>query len=473
MLLSTLLERERRFKLALRAGIPALLFIFVVSYIVFIKDTNITISIRDSLIMAGIVFATIYFIYFMLELATRGTLLDKETEGFNQKAFLNVIKHRKPKSIALLAIGNIDTINQNYGLEKVTMVLHDIIAALDIYLTQHGVTNTIIGRYSGTKFLIALNRNTQEIKNILESYIKEYHEIAQIEIDYIFSVVSSSENYTKDIFFLIDSIAHNVDESQGGSKVIVKDAKHEQELEEWVQEALNSRFLSFSFRPLLNSSTQKVDIYTITPKIILRNTTELQPREYLPIINRLGLGQIYDLALFKQVVDTASLIDDAISLSFNISPFSLRDRGFLKNAFDYMEKEQVSPSRLILEIYEKNTHHNLSSYLKTLQFIREKGVRITIDNFGSSNSSFDYIKYFKFDTVQFDRDFVRRLDNPKSLALFTSLMKMCKDLNIITIAKWVDEEKQKNRLIELGIDYMQGYGIHKPISKRELIIQHH
>jgi len=138
-----------------------------------------------------------------------------------------------------------------------------------------------------------------------------------------------------------------------------------------------------------------------------------------------------------------------------------------------VEKEHVSPSRLILEIYEKNTHHNLSSYLEILQFIREKGVRITIDNFGSSNSSFDYIKYFKFDTVQFDRDFIRRLDNPKSLALFTSLMKMCKDLNIITIAKWVDKEKQKNRLSELGIDYMQGYGIQKPISKRELIIQHH
>ncbi|MBN2824739.1 MAG: GGDEF domain-containing protein [Campylobacterales bacterium] len=472
MLLSTLLERERRFKIALRAGIPAILFIFVVGYIIFIKDTNITISVRDSLIMGGIVFATIYFIYFMLELATKGTLLDKETDGFNQKAFLNVIKHRKPKSIALLAIHNIDTINQNYGLEKVNAILHDIIATLDIYLSQHGVSNTIIGRYSGTKFLIALNRDTQEIENILESYIKEYHEIAQIEIDYIFSVVSSSENYTKDIFFLIDSIAYNMDESDEGSRVIVKDAKKEQELEVLIKEALNSRFLFFSFRQLLNATTQKVDIYTIAPKIILNDTRELQPREYLPIINRLGLGQVYDLTLFKQVVDTASLIDDSISLSFNISPFSLRDRGFLKNAFDYVEKQQVNPSRLIIEIYEKNTHHNLTSYLNTLDFIREKGVRISIDNFGSSNSSFDYIKYFKFDMVQFDRDFVRRMDNPKSLALFKSLLKMCKDLNIITIAKWVDEEQQKQKLMELGIDYMQGFGIKKPISKKELIVQH-
>jgi len=473
MLLSTLLERERRFKIALRAGIPALIFIFVVGYIVFIQDTGITVSIRDSLIMGGIVFATIYFIYFMLELATKGTLLDQETNGFNQNAFLNIIKSQKPKNIALLVINNIDEMNRNYGMEKVNSVLRDIIEALDIFLTHHGVTNTIIGRYTGTKFLIALNRDTQEIENILESFIHDYHEISDIEVDYIFSVVSSSQDHNKDFSFLIDSITQNFDSQQERSKVIIKDSQKEQELESMVKDALYSRFLSFSFRPLLNSQTQTVDIYTISPKMILRDSRELLPREYLSIINRLGLGQIYDLALVRQVVNTASLIDESISLSFNISPFSLRDRGFLKNVFEIIEKEEVDPSRLIIEIYEKNTHHNLSSYLKTLDYIREKGIRISIDNFGSSNSSFDYIKYFKFDMVQFDRDFVRRIDNPKSLALFTSLLDMSKELGIVTIAKWVDQDSQKEKLEELGIDYMQGFGIKKPINKKELMIQHH
>jgi len=472
MLLSTLLERERRFKIALRAGIPALVFIFVVGYIVFIKDTAITISIRDSLIMGGIVFATIYFIYFMLELATKGTLLDKETDGFNQNAFVDVIKSHKPKSIALLALNNIDAMNKNYGTHKVNAILHDIIHALDIYLTQHGVSNTIIGRYTGTKFLIALNRDTQEIENILESFIGQYHEISDIEVDYLFSVVSSSPDQDKDISFLLDSVTQNFDHQKQQNKIIVTDSAKEQELEVMIKEALDSRFLSFSFRPLLNRSTDEVDIYTVSPKMILADSRELLPREYLPIINRLGLGQVYDLTLVKQVVNTASLIDDSISLSFNISPFSLRDRGFLKNAFEYIKKEQLDPSRMIIEIYEKNTHHNLDSYLKTLDYIRSKGVRISMDNFGSSNSSFDYIKYFQFDMVQFDRDFVRRIDNPKSLALFTSLLKMCKELNITTIAKWVDEDSQKEKLGELGIDYMQGFGIKKPISKKELMIQH-
>jgi EAL domain-containing protein (putative c-di-GMP-specific phosphodiesterase class I)/GGDEF domain-containing protein len=473
MLLSTLLERERRFKIALRAGIPALVFIFVIGYIIFIKDTNITISIKDSLIIGGIVFTTIYFIYFMLELATKGTLLDKETDGFNQNAFIDIIKSHRPKSIALLVINNVDTMNKNYGTHKVNHILHDIIHGLDIFLSQHGVSNTIIGRYTGTRFLIALNRDTQEIENILESFVQKYHEVSNIEIDYIFSVVSSSHDHNKDLSFLLDSITEDIDTQKQEPKIIVKDSKKEQELEEAIVYTLNNRLLSFSFRPLLNSKTDEVDIYTITPKMILSDMRELLPRDYLPIINRLGLGQVYDLALFKQIVDVASLIDESVSLSFNISPFSLRDRGFLKHAFEYIEREKVNPARLIIEIYEKNTHHNLRSYLQTLDYIRQKGIRISIDNFGSSNSSFDYIKYFQFDMVQFDRDFVRRLDDEKSMALFGSLLKMSKELGITTIAKWVDEEYQKERLKELGIDYMQGFGIKKPIGKKELIIKHH
>ncbi|MEA2029567.1 MAG: EAL domain-containing protein, partial [Campylobacterota bacterium] len=362
--------------------------------------------------------------------------------------------------------------NRNYGMEKINSVLRDIIQALDIFLTQHGVTNTIIGRYTGTKFLIALNRDTKEIENILESFIQKYHEVADLEVDYIFSVVSSSQDHNKDFSFLIDSVTQNFDKQKESSKVIIKDSQKEQELEEMLKDALYNRFLSFTFRPLLNSSSQEVDIYTVSPKMILRDSRELLPREYLPIVNRLGLGQIYDLAFIRQVVNTASLIDDSISLSFNISPFSLRDRGFLKNVFEIIEQEQVDPTRMIIEIYEKNTHHNLESYLKTLEYIRSKGVRISMDNFGSSNSSFDYIKYFQFDMVQFDRDFVRRIDNSKSLALFTSLLKMCKELGITTIAKWVDEESQKEKLDKLGVDYMQGFGIKKPISKKELMIQH-
>ncbi len=122
-----------------------------------------------------------------------------------------------------------------------------------------------------------------------------------------------------------------------------------------------------------------------------------------------------------------------------------------------------------MELYERKTHHDLSGYLKTLNKFRVRGIRIAIDNFGSSNASMEYMKNFNFDLVQFDRDYVSKLDDANTHAMLSSMVKMSKDLNITTVAKWVDNESQKRKLKELGIDYLQGFGIAKPISEQTLI----
>ncbi|HIP62022.1 MAG TPA: EAL domain-containing protein, partial [Sulfurovum sp.] len=122
-----------------------------------------------------------------------------------------------------------------------------------------------------------------------------------------------------------------------------------------------------------------------------------------------------------------------------------------------------------IELYERKAHHDLSNYFQTLNFMRTKGLRIAIDNFGSSNASMEYMKHFRFDMVQFDRDFVTKLEDKITYEMLHSLIEMSKNLNIKTVAKWVDKDRQKTKLLELGIDYVQGFGIGKPILEKELI----
>ncbi len=81
----------------------------------------------------------------------------------------------------------------------------------------------------------------------------------------------------------------------------------------------------------------------------------------------------------------------------------------------------------------------------------------------------EYIKHFKFDMVQFDRDYVTNLDDKTSYAMLESLTRMSKELQIITVAKWVDKDEQKEKLKSLGINYLQGFGVSKPITETELI----
>ncbi len=471
MLLSELEERKRRFKLALRAGIPLLLLFSLVFYTIFLKDDTINLTIGNTFLLVSIIFTTIYFIYFLLEEDPKESLLDQTTHGFNQKTFIKKFKARKPKTLALLIIKNLTTINENYGSRDIDSLLHTIIHRLNNKFKELGEKKPLIGRQYGAEFLIAIDKNSEEVEDILRLFSEENKSINSIEIDYSFATIQNTqENIDKAIIQLKDTIkSKEADTPDDPKESIIKDAQEFSKLEENVISAIKKESLILSFRPLLNTHSNKIDIYEIAVKLKIEGSNDILPRVYLPIVNRLGLGREYDLILIKHIIDLLPLIDSTISLTFNLSPFSLRDSSFQEKFFNYLNQTNINPSRLIIQLYERKTHHNLSGYLETLKNMRARGLRVCIDNFGSSNASMEYMKHFKFDMIQFDRDYVTNLNDETSYAMLESLTKMSKDLHILTVAKWVDKDEQKERLRALGIDYLQGFGIGKPLQERDLI----
>ena len=468
MLLSELEERARRFKLALRAGIPLLILIFLVLYTVFFQNENLSLTLGNKFLIAGIVFITIYFIYFLIELSVQETLIDQTTQGFNQKAFIHKLKHYKPKSLVLLIVDNLSTLNENYSTEQINLLLYTMVHKLNLIFKQHGIDNAFIGRLYGAEFVVALNNNDTHIQTIMEKFIKENKIINDIEADYKFAIVTHTDKDFEKIILQLKDIITTQRENTSKSKKI-NNAKEISQIESNIITAIKEEKLLLSFRPLLYTKSDQIDIYEISAKLKPDTMGDILPRIYLPVVNRLGLGREYDFILFKHVVDLLPLVDETIAFTFNLSPFSLRDKTFQDKVFVYLEEKRINPSRLIIELYERKAHHDLGGYLKTLNSFRSKGIRIAIDNFGSSNASMEYMKHFKFDLVQFDRDYVTKLDDTNTYAMLTSLVKMSKDLNITTVAKWVDNESQKKRLKALGIDYLQGFGIAKPISEKTLI----
>ncbi len=471
MLLSELEERERHFKLALRAGIPVLILIFLVFFTTISTNDTFNFSIQNVFLITSITFITIYFIYFLMNLSVKETLIDQTTQGFNQKAFVNKLQDSKPKAVALIIIDNLSTISQNYGDSEVDAFLYTIIQKLNLKFKQKGLDKTLIGRRFGAEFIIALDKTHDDLEKILEEFTGENITINNIEVDYKFAIVTNTgEDFKQIIFHLQDIIAAQTEEnSEKKSIPITKDATEISSMEETIINSIKDANLLLSFRPLLNTNSNTIDIYEIAVKLNSNKVGNILPRVYLPVINRLGLGRDYDFTLLKHIIDLLPLIDESISFTFNLSPFSLRDPSFQEKFFDYLAQKEIDPSRLIIQLYERKAHHDLSGYLKTLNKFRTKGIRICIDNFGSSNASMEYIKHFKFDMVQFDRDYVTNLGDKTSYAMLESLSRMSKDLDIITVAKWVDKDTQKEKLKALGIDYLQGFGISKPITETELI----
>ena len=471
MLLSELQERQRKFKLAMRAGIPVVLFIFVIVYTTFLHDQAVVLTIPNTFLISAILFISVYFIYFIMEISVKETLLDQATQVYNEKAFIDQLEDYQPKTMVLLIIKNLSTISENYSIDDVDLLLYNVIHKLNNDLNKAELSNALIARRYGAEFLIAIDKESESIQKVFETFIRENKIMNEIEINYDFAVINNIEDdLEKNIVYLKDLLSSQRGSSQKEDKKnLIKDAKEVSETEACVISTLQSKKLLLSFRPLLNVKTDKIDIYEITVKLRSSKNGDILPRVYLPIINRLGLGREYDMALVEHIVNLIPLVEESISFSFNLSPFSLRDEHFQEKFFNLLKEKDINASRLIIELYERKTHHDLSSYLKTLNKFRAQGIRIAIDNFGSSNASMEYMKHFNFDIVQFDRDYVTKLEDANTRAMLGSLVTMSKELNITTVAKWVDNNTQKSELKSMGIDYLQGFGISKPISERKLI----
>jgi EAL domain-containing protein (putative c-di-GMP-specific phosphodiesterase class I)/GGDEF domain-containing protein len=467
-------ERGRRFKLALRAGIPILLLFGLLFYRVLLSKESTEITPETGLLLAASIFISIYFIYFLLEEDPKETLLDQLTQGFNEQAFIKNYHSAKPKSLAIFIIRNLDTINENYGSKNTNTLLYSTVHRLHGYFKEHNLDSPLIGRRFGAEFLIAIDKPKEEFKKILETFTKEYSTINGIELDYGFAIAEDGQkDIDKTITLLKDQIICNTNTKNNTSETCrqsdIKDAEGLSKLEKSIVQAVEYANFQLSFRPLLNTKTNHIDMYEISAKLYTEEGGGILPRVYLPIINRLGLGREYDFALLKHIIDLLPLINQEISFTFNLSPFSLRDSDFKDRFFDYLKQSGIEAHRLVIQLYERKTHHNLSGYLATLKDIRSKGIRICIDNFGSSNASMEYMKHFKFDMVQFDRDYVTNLDDKTSYSMLESLTRMSNDLHIQTVAKWVDKEDQKQKLKALGINYLQGFGIAKPMPESVLI----
>jgi EAL domain-containing protein (putative c-di-GMP-specific phosphodiesterase class I)/GGDEF domain-containing protein len=472
MLYSQKEERGRQFSLALRAGMPVLILIFLVFYTTLDHNDTVMITIQDGMLLAAITFIAVYFIYFLMNLSVQETLLDETTQLFNKRAFLKKLEEYEPKSLSCITIENLMSLSENYSTDQIDNILYTISRKLSLILKQNGLDKALIGRGRGSEFLIALNTEENiNVQAILENLIEENSRVNNIDINYKFAIIiNPSEDLNKAIVQLRDIIAsQSIDNHKQKYAHSVKDAQELSSIEKDVIDTIQKKKLLLTFRPLFNIYNDTIDTYEIAVKLKPETHQDILPRVYLPIINRLGLGREYDLTLIKHVIDLLPLVDKSVSFTFNLSPFSLRDSSFQEKLFAYLKEKKVDPSRLIIQLYERKTHHDLSGYLNTLKKFRSHGIRICIDNFGSSNASMEYMKHFRFDMVQFDRDYVTKLEDKTTHAMLHSLINMSKELQVQTVAKWVDNEKQKKKLKKLGIDYIQGFGVSKPINEETLI----
>ncbi len=147
----------------------------------------------------------------------------------------------------------------------------------------------------------------------------------------------------------------------------------------------------------------------------------------------------------------------------NLSGATVSDDDFFRDVRQALQRSGVPPAMICFEITETAAIANLPGALDFIGQAKGLGCRIALDDFGAGLSSFSYLKTIPADYLKIDGSFVRdMLDDPMDSAIVESVQRIARVAGLQTIAEFVESDAIRQRLVEIGVDYAQGYGIHRP-----------
>ena len=151
------------------------------------------------------------------------------------------------------------------------------------------------------------------------------------------------------------------------------------------------------------------------------------------------------------------------TLSINLSGSSVGNNDIMQWIEKYLHEYEVPPQKISFEITETQAIENFEQTVAFIQHFQKRGCKFSLDDFGSGLASYGYLKELPIDHVKIDGRFIKDIATDKTdYALVKSIQTLARAMNKKTIAEFVENEAIIEKLQEIGIDYLQGYAIHKP-----------
>lgn len=237
-----------------------------------------------------------------------------------------------------------------------------------------------------------------------------------------------------------------------------------QELEEDLRTAIINNDLTMAYQPQIDSQTGVINAVEALARWKHPTRGYISPAIFMPIAEE--TGEI--LPLTRWILERSCLDalkwDPSVTISVNISPMQFRHHGMMEMVLATLEKTNLPPERLELEITEGVFMDTTTKAKQMISEIRSHGIRIALDDFGTGYSSLSYLNRFPVDKIKIDRSFVMTLGAEQdSAAIVRAIIQLAHTLGMKITAEGVETEEQMNILLEDKCDFFQGYLFSKPL----------
>ena len=194
------------------------------------------------------------------------------------------------------------------------------------------------------------------------------------------------------------------------------------------------------------------------------------PDNFIPIAEDTGIIRDITQWVFQKICQNLNQWQSTelkgIPVSINISAIDFSDPSFLTQANSFIDKYNVKPNLLELELTESVFFNDINKVKDTIAQLKLKNILISIDDFGTGYSSFSYLHDLDIDYLKIDKSFIQSLhDSEKSKAIVKSIIDLGENLGIKVVAEGIETEKDHTLLLSEGCNIGQGYHYSRPIPE--------
>jgi diguanylate cyclase (GGDEF)-like protein len=239
-------------------------------------------------------------------------------------------------------------------------------------------------------------------------------------------------------------------------------------LENDLRHALDRDELSVRYQPVLDLERDVVVGFEALLRWHHPQLGELAPDRFVPLAE--DSGTIVDLGawVLREVADQAvrlgRLVDDPPFLSVNVSPRQLQDPRFLAEVDAVLAPGDIDPARLLLEITERAVVVEDSERL--LGELRERGVRLALDDFGQGQTSLRHLRRLPLDVLKIDRSIVTGgVADARDRVVLRSIVALGRDLGLTVVGEGVEDAEHATLLRVLGCQLAQGWAVGLPMDR--------
>lgn len=387
----------------------------------------------------------------------------------NRYKLINDIETLTNPSIAIFDIDRFSEINDFYGhafgdelIKKVGETIKSLI--------QNRSTKQLYRLHSDEFAILNMSLKKAEFVKNIDEMVKKIEDMTYIiDNEEIVVQVTASISFDKEDLFITADMAMNSAKKKRVNLLVYNESldinKEYENNIKWTNKLryaiADDRLVPF-FQPIVNNKTQKWEKYESLVRMMDEDGKVISPFFFLDIAKRTKHYETLTQTMIKKSFETFKGTKKEFSLNLTIK--DIMNLHMQKYICDLLDEYQIGP-QVVFEIVESEGIEKYEEVTNFITNIKGHGCKIAIDDFGSGYSNFNYLLKLKADFIKIDGSLIKNIDTDKAArTLVKTIVSFAKELNILTVAEYVENETIFNIIKEIGIDYSQGYYFSPPIE---------